>query len=255
MPATSAPGARRERLRLATLAEIDAASRALLDRDGPAGVTVAAVAREMDMTGPALYRYVDSHADLLTRLITAGYDEVAERLEAASRRGPDDDLSARVVGMALEWRGWALTQPSMFALLYGSPLPGYSAPEDGPTTAAARRVGSAFLSVVAEAEARGHLGEPAVARLDGEAERVLEEAARVKGLPPGLPSRVVQASFTAFALLIGAAGVEVFGHMPPWDAEQARLSYLVKVSAALRLVGLPDPRTGPLASGTGEDPG
>ena len=245
--ATAEAPTRRERQRAATVAEIDATARALLDREGPAGVTVAAVAREMDMTAPALYRYVDGYEGLLTRLITAGYVEVAERLEAAGHDAPDTDPSARLVAIGLAWRTWALEQRSMFGLLYGSPLPGYAAPEDGPTTLAARRVGAAFLQVIAEAWEGGRLDEPPLGAT--EAADVGAEPASTPGWPD-LPAPLVQASSAGFALLVGAMTMEVFGHGPPHDDAQAEAAYLYKIRAALLLVGAP-PRSGAPAAARG----
>ena len=246
MAVTAAP-TRRERQRAATQAEIDATARALLDREGPAGVTVAAVAREMDMTAPALYRYVASRADLLTRLITAGYDEVADRLARARDSAPVDDPGARTVAVATAWREWCLAETSMFALLYGSPLAGYEAPEDGPTTPAARRVGQAFWSVMLEASRRGQLGEPLVDDLTAPVEQMTADWYAMKALPEGLGPRQVQAGFIAFALLVGCMTVEALGHMPPMQPDQAREAYLVKVATTLRITGVPWPRSGPLA--------
>ena len=74
---------RRERVRQATVEEIKAVARAQMAAEGTAGVTLRAIAREMGMTAPALYRYFGSRDDLVTALVTDAYDALADAMEAA----------------------------------------------------------------------------------------------------------------------------------------------------------------------------
>jgi AcrR family transcriptional regulator len=114
-----------------------------LAESGPAGVSVNAIARRMGITGPALYRYFAGRDDLLTELIADAYTELADTVEhaAATKRAP----AARLRAMANAWRDWAVAQPHRYLLLFGTPIPGYQAPEH--TLAAAHRTLVAFAEV------------------------------------------------------------------------------------------------------------
>ena len=139
---------------------MDAARRQLADV-GAAGLSLREVARELGMVSSAVYRYVTSRDELLTRLIIEAYDElgeVAERASAdAARREPGRDLD-HWLATARAVRTWALDQPERYLLLYGSPVPGYAAPED--TVTPGTRVTLALVAVLADAHAAGRLAPP-----------------------------------------------------------------------------------------------
>jgi AcrR family transcriptional regulator len=234
------PLTRRERLREGTVREIADAARAQLRLAGPQGLTVAAVAREVGMTAPALYRYVDGVHGLLTLLVAEGYRDLAETLEAARDAVPLDDPGGRFVALADALRDWARRDVAQYGLLFGSPVPGYVAPEDGPTTALAQRAAAAMWQVLIDARARGQLRAPLVTEVDAEALPLL--AAKDDGGPEAeLEPALQQAAWAALALLLGAVAVEVFGHMPPCDDSTSGALYRSKVRIGLCLLGLPEP--------------
>ena len=82
------------------------------------------------MVSSAVYRYVESRDDLLTRLIVEAYDALGAPIEqtSADHRG-DSDLE-RWLATARAIRTWAIGHPHEYLLLYGSPVPGYAAPDD-----------------------------------------------------------------------------------------------------------------------------
>src|ERR1044072_163112 len=94
-----------------------------LAESGPAGVSVNAIAREMGVTGPALYRYFAGRDGLLTELIADAYTELADTVEHAATPKPAPGARARALATA--WRDWALAQPHRYLLLFGTPIPGY----------------------------------------------------------------------------------------------------------------------------------
>ena len=149
------PPDRRQRQRDATTAEIREVARRQLAVTGAAGLSLRAVAREMGLTAPALYRYYDDRDALLTALIVDGYTSLCEQLEAARDAAPD--AAGQIAGMSLAYRRWAVTHPHEFALVFGAPVPGYAAPEDGPTHEAGMRFGAAFLDVFAAGARRDRL--------------------------------------------------------------------------------------------------
>jgi AcrR family transcriptional regulator len=241
MTSPAAPLTRRERVREATLREIAEAARAQLRATGPQGLTVSAVARELGMTAPALYRYVDGVHGLLLLLVAEGYRSLAEHVEAARDTVPIDDVGGRFVAVAGALRSWAKQDTAQYGLLFGSPVPGFVAPEDGPTTELARRAASGFWQVLLDARDQGVLGDPLVREVEPGAQDMLED--KTFGDPSSsLPPATQQAAWAALSLLLGAVAVEVFGHMPPCDDVTADALYRSKVRIALCLIGLPEPK-------------
>ncbi len=196
----------RERARRELTAEITAAARRQLADVGAAGISLRAVAREVGMVSSAVYRYFPSRDELLTRLIIDGYDDLGAAAESA-----DDPGSApleRWLAVCRAVRAWARQHPHEYALLYGSPVPGYRAPKD--TVPAASRVGVVLGRILGDAARSGALppaagerdpglvSEEAVAVLGGE-HQALDETVRVRAL-------------LAWSSLYGTISFELFGH-------------------------------------------
>jgi AcrR family transcriptional regulator len=161
MPASPTHKTARERAREEIRAELLAAARSQLAEAGAAGLSLRSLARELGMVSSAVYRYFPSRDALLTRLIIDAYDALGEVAEAASSAGAGDGEgdAARWLATAQAIRSWALRHPHDFALLYGSPVPGYAAPDD--TVGPGIRPALALVAVVAEAAATDRLAEPA----------------------------------------------------------------------------------------------
>src|SRR3954463_9000324 len=130
------PTTARERARAELTAEITELARAQLATVGAAGLSLRAVARELGMASSAMYRYFPSRDDLLTRLIIEGYDALGTAAEDAD--DPTAPPPDRWLAVCRAVRDWARAHPHEYALLYGSPVPGYAAPRD--TVPAAIRV-------------------------------------------------------------------------------------------------------------------
>lgn len=202
----------RERARAELTAEILAAARGQLATSGAEQLSLRAVARELELAPSALYRYFASRDQLLTALIVEAYDAVGERAEqaAASARSGLGGRPHRRAWLATcrEVRAWAREQPHQFALVYGSPVTGYRAPEN--TVAPALRVVLLLLGIVRDAEAAGAL--TSVPRLTGKVSREVTALTRTLGLDDVPPAAVARA-VTAWSQLIGLIGLELFGHL------------------------------------------
>ncbi|MGW4911783.1 TetR/AcrR family transcriptional regulator [Streptomyces sp. NPDC004270] len=202
---TTAQGAR-ARARMEVTAAIKDEARRQLAAEGAAKLSLRAVARELGMVSSALYRYFPSRDDLLTALIIDAYDSLGEAAEAAHATA----LAAGAVP-ARRWvtvceavRGWALAHPHEYALIYGSPVPGYAAPDT--TIQPAARVALVLIGILLDAfEQRGLARTPVPAELAPEARRMADE------LMPGLPPEVAVAMAAAWAQLFGLVGFELFG--------------------------------------------
>ena len=182
----------RDRARVETTGAILAAARAQLAEVGAAALSLRAVAREVGMVSSAVYRYFPSRDDLLTALIIEAYDAVGEAAERA-RHG-----TAPLERWLAVWRAvrrWALEHPAQYALIYGSPVPGYAAPDA--TLPAAGRVAVVLTDIATES---GGVVDPGPV-----------VGAVVSDLLPGLDPRLGPAAVTAWTLLFGTVGFELFG--------------------------------------------
>ncbi len=94
------PLTRRERVRAATIDEIKEIARRHIAEKGAAALSLRAIAREMGMTSPALYRYFASRDDLVTALIVDAYNSLADALEAARDACEEADHAGRLAAIA-----------------------------------------------------------------------------------------------------------------------------------------------------------
>ncbi|MET9732157.1 TetR/AcrR family transcriptional regulator [Streptomyces sp. NPDC006458] len=200
---TTAQGAR-ARARVEVTAAIKDEARRQLAAEGAAKLSLRAVARELGMASSAIYRYFPSRDELLTALIIDAYDSLGEAAEAAHDAVADAGPVTRWTAVCEAVRGWALGHPHEYALIYGSPVPGYAAPQA--TVRPAARVGLLLIGIVRDAH-RG-LG---VARTKLPAELRPEAERMAADLAPDLPAEVVTALVAAWAQLYGLVGFEVFG--------------------------------------------
>ncbi|WP_329459212.1 TetR/AcrR family transcriptional regulator [Streptomyces sp. NBC_01497] len=193
----------RERARIEVTQAIKDEARRQLAAEGAARLSLRAISRELGMVSSALYRYFPSRDDLLTELIIDAYDALGAEGERALT-AETGDATARWTAVCEAVRAWALAHPHEYALIYGSPVPGYTAPEA--TIGPASRVGLALLSIVRDTHRSGQLAlTPLVAVARPEAERM------ATALADDLPPEAVAALVAAWAQLSGLVSFELFG--------------------------------------------
>lgn len=228
----NAPRTARERARAELTREILAAARRQLGEVGPSALSLRAVARELEMASSAIYRYYKSRDELLTALILEAYNDIGDAAE-----GADDPAAAPGERWTAIWRGvreWALANPHEFALLFGTPVPGYAAPQE--TSLAASRMPLALAGVVAAAKAAGTLDLPPAPPCDP----ALIEVDMAELLPEAAFSAEETARILlAWNRLVGILSYELHGHLHGVTADDAGFfDYTAKVAGAF--AGLPD---------------
>ncbi|QQN79531.1 TetR/AcrR family transcriptional regulator [Streptomyces sp. XC 2026] len=195
----------RERARREVTAAIKNEARAQLAAEGAAKLSLRAVARELGMASSALYRYFPSRDDLLTALIIDAYDMVGEAAESALAAAPPSRPPLeRWLAVCHAVREWALAHPHEYALIYGSPIPGYAAPAS--TVGPASRVALTLIAVIADTHARGDLAPPAGSRAPDIVTPELTQYTRA------MPPEAAPALITAWTTLFGLISFELFGH-------------------------------------------
>ncbi len=149
----------REKIRQTTLEEIKTLARQQMAENGTAAISLNAIARAMEMSGPALFRYYASRDDLITAMIVDSFNDYATALENAEARIPVEQYGVRLFEVCLEYRRWALEHPVDFQLIFGNPIPGYHAPLEI-TLPAARRSFAVNLGILVEAQQNGAIHAP-----------------------------------------------------------------------------------------------
>jgi len=186
--------------------EIKTAARRHLAVDG-ANLSLRAVARDLGMVSSALYRYFASRDDLLTALIIDAYNalgEAAERADAGVTKRTD--LRGRWMAVCHAVRAWGLAHPYEYALIYGSPVPGYEAPQGtvGPASRTVMVLGGILRDGVAEGMLAAWADDRLPAALDAELKRLTDDV-------PGVPAQLLARGMTAWIQLFGAVSFELFG--------------------------------------------
>ncbi|MFM9370975.1 TetR/AcrR family transcriptional regulator [Streptomyces sp. Da 82-17] len=205
-PRTGKPLGARARARAEVTVAIKDEARRQLAVEGAAKLSLRAVARELGMVSSALYRYFPSRDELLTALIVDAYDSLGAAAETAHARAVRADATPRERWLAVcrAVREWAVAHPHEYALIYGSPVPGYTAPRT--TVEPASRVGLLLMNVVRDAvQGPGVHVPPMNEGLRDEAERIAAD------LAPDLPPAVVAALVAAWSQVFGLVSFEVFG--------------------------------------------
>lgn len=201
----------RERARGELTAAIKDEARRQLAAEGASRLSLRAVAREVGMVSSALYRYFPSRDELLTALIIDAYDAVGAAAERALAEAEQagETFGARWLAVCRTVRAWALDHPHEYALLYGTPVPGYAAPQT--TTGPASRMPSALLRIVRDAHAAGELCEPASGG-PAPTEELLAQAEQLAVLLEiAVPAAATVEVLIAWAQLSGLVSFELFG--------------------------------------------
>jgi AcrR family transcriptional regulator len=219
-PGTAHPPSRRDRLRAATTEEIIATARRLLVSSGPEAMSLRAIAREMGMTAPGLYRYFDSHEELNRHVCASIFTELGGDIRRAIEAEPAPaeaadpmtaKLTVKMIAACREFRRWSLTHHAEFGLLFGVPLPGVDDGRYDVADECALAFAGTFLTLFIELWNAAPFPVPDAADIDpglrGQLERYRD------WLGTDLPVGVVLTFLRCWMVLYGAVAMEVFGHL------------------------------------------
>jgi AcrR family transcriptional regulator len=196
-------------------AEILAVAREHLAEEGAAALSLRSVARDLEMAPSALYRYFDGRDALLSALIMAAYESLAaeaERVADQAHEAGSTDVE-RWLEVPRAARRWALERPHEWGLIFGTPVPGYEAPED--TVEPYARAAAALARPLMEAKSAGRV-RPAASIGTGSgaiADELRQALAPVaEGLSLDMPVPMVVRFVQAWATVVGIISLEIFGH-------------------------------------------
>ena len=243
-PGAVQPLSRRDRLRAATIEEIIHTARQLLVQSGPEAVSLRAIAREMGMTAPGLYRYFDSHEELLRHVCAAIFTELGQDIHRAIQAAGAQDwtqdqvtakLTVKMVAACREFRRWALNHKAEFALVFGVPLPGLDDGRYDIADECALAFAGTFFALFLELWTMLRFPVPAAEEIDPELRGQLIRYRDALGAD--LPVGAVLTFLRCWTVLYGAVSMEVFGHLR-FALEDPAPMFELTLSDLATLVGL-----------------
>jgi AcrR family transcriptional regulator len=255
-PGPAHPPSRRDRLRAATTEEIIQTARRLLVTSGPEAMSLRAIAREMGMTAPGLYRYFDSHEEVNRHVCASIFTELGDDIRGAIEAAPAPaeaadpvtaKLTVKMVAACREFRHWSLTHHAEFGLLFGVPLPGLNDGRYDIADECALAFAGTFFTLFLELWNMLRFPVPAAEEIDpglrGQLERYRD------ALGTDLPLGAVLTFLRCWMVLYGAVAMEVFGHLrfaledpaPMFELTLADLATLVGLRYPLRSALPPNP--------------
>jgi AcrR family transcriptional regulator len=238
---------RRDRVRAATTEEIKQTARQLLVEQGPEAVSLRAIARQMGMTAPALYRYFDSHEKLIKHVIADIFTELTEDLHAAiesAGAGSNGDLTAKVMAACWEFRRWSLDHKREFGMLFGTPIPGVDVEKDEITAECGSQFGATFLVLILELWRKSPFPVPPDDAIDtGLRDQLARYRDGLGSLGTGLPLGLLLIFLRCWTRLYGTLSLEVFGHLG-FALDDAEPMFEIMLADTAPLLGLeyPPPR-------------
>jgi AcrR family transcriptional regulator len=238
------PVSRRDRVRADTVREIKDTARRVLVEHGGEGVALRAIAREMGMTAPALYRYFDSRENLVEHVVADLYDELVAHLVAARDDADPAVPAVQLLACSRAFRRWAIDHPQEFGLLFGSTGDGVVPSSDrlhndpdSPAHAAAHRFGDVFATLVAQL----YLERPFPVPAEDEIDPALAEQLRgwMAEFPAELPLGVVRVFLGCWVRLYGLVAMEIFGHLK-FALDDAAAFFEAELHGVAELLGMAD---------------
>ncbi|MEV6866172.1 TetR/AcrR family transcriptional regulator [Streptosporangium subroseum] len=226
---------RRARLRAQTTAEIKAIALRHLAEGGPEAVSLRAIARDMGMSGSAIYSYFETRDALITTLINDIYTSLLDQVEAARDAVPPDDIAGRILAWGQALRAWSLANPEGFRLIYGDPVAGYHAPDNGPAPEAAKRACLGLTELVAAAWPYAKTMQSRTDHQWSDFSPALVSIVREEF--PDLPPAAVALALRVWGRMHGLISLEVYGHLRLQIGDPAKLHHaeMLDLIASLRL--------------------
>jgi AcrR family transcriptional regulator len=251
--ASVTPPARRDRLRAATMEEITATARRLLVEQGPEAASLRAIAREMGMTAPGLYRYYSSREELVRHVVADMFRELSSDIRQAiaaaapSLRPTEEDDAWRrakgalkMIAACREFRRWALGHKEEYALLFGVPLPGLDDGRFDIADQCALEFAGTFYTLFLELWNHVRFPVPSDDEIEPELRAQLDRFRDKLGLGTDLPTGAHLIFLRCWTLLYGAVSMEVFGHLG-FALTDASPMFELTLRDLARLVGLEYP--------------
>jgi len=182
---------------------------------GAPALSLRAVARELEITAPAIYNYFPDRDALVTALIVDAFTSFGDWQLEARDSVPEEDLAGRLKAIGLAYRDWAHTFPQRYQLIFGTPIPGYTGPMEKIFPSSARSL-SALVSVVEGLRVTGKLNIDTFPKVKPEY-KVSFEMWQTYGGNADILSLSV--AMLIWSRVHGIVSLEIQGNLPPFGPQ------------------------------------
>jgi AcrR family transcriptional regulator len=251
MQAQAGALSRRDRVRAATSQEIIQTARRLLISEGSAALSLRAIAREMGMTAPALYRYFGSYETLIHHVVADIFNELSDYVEGAvaaaeaETSAERDAIATGLITACQAFRRWSVAHPAEFGMIFGAPLPGVDLYHEDPLMECGMRFGQIFMRLFVRLWQVEPFDVPADEDIEPRFRAQLSRYGEAHG--SDLPLGALQTFLRCWVSLYGTVTLEVFGHMRFALDDPAQMFELMLTDLAA-MIGLRYPRPEPQAT-------
>jgi AcrR family transcriptional regulator len=190
--------------------------------NGAAGLSLRAVARVLHITAPAIYNYYPSRDELVTALIVDAYGSMGDTQSAALQSVPAGDAQAGLMALGLAYRWWAVTYPQRYQLIFGTPIPGYHAPQEITMPAASR----SLAPLIACLEAAREAGQLRASRATERPEKLSQQLAIWRPYYQVGDVAVLYAALVVWSRVHGMVSLEIGNQFPPFFEDIATIYQL-----------------------------
>jgi AcrR family transcriptional regulator len=188
--------------------------------EGASALSLRGIARQLSITAPAIYNYFPRRDDLVTELIIDAFLSFGDAQIAALQAIPTGDHTGRLRALGLAYRQWAVSYPQRYMLIFGAPIPGYAAPAERTTPAAARAL-DVLVGVLADAHRAGRLALDPGLPLTPAVQEMM--AAWQVSRAPGIDLRVLAMALSIWGWAHGLVMLEIGNQYPPFVASPGEL--------------------------------
>jgi AcrR family transcriptional regulator len=179
---------------------------------GAPALSLRAIARQLKITAPAIYNYFPDRDALVTALIIDAYTSFGDwQLEARDSVAAGNHRK-RLEAIGLAYRRWAHAYPQRYQLIFGTPIPGYEAPEEQVFPSSARSI-SALFRVVEEARTAGRLTTASFRTVSAQHKIDYERWRTYVG---EVHPQSLFAAMIIWARVHGIVSLEIQGNLPPF---------------------------------------
>jgi AcrR family transcriptional regulator len=182
---------------------------------GAPALSLRAIARELNITAPAIYNYFPDRGALVTALIIDAFTSFGDWQLEARDSVRADDLSRQLKAIGLAYRNWAHAYPQRYQLIFGTPIPGYKGPVDKIFPSSARSL-SALVSVVEGLRVAGKLNISSFPKIKPEYKTSFEMWKTYGGEADVLSLSV---AMIIWSRVHGIVSLEIGGNLPPFGAK------------------------------------
>lgn len=186
---------------------------------GAAALSLRAIARELKITAPAIYNYYPSRDDLVTALIVDAYNSLADAQESAIADITENKRAERLFALGMAYREWAVTYSQRYQLIFGTPIPGYHAPEEVTLPAAARGL-IPLVNAIQAISLAGDLRTERLARMTPKLKSMLAAWQKFEG---SSDLEVLYLALIIWSRVHGLVMLEIGNHIPSFFDDPAEL--------------------------------